>query len=64
MTLSNLFESQLHSLRSHGVCMEEPYAYDIVMRHREEEAAAKRKIVEIKARYEAMRISDGNIDIP
>lgn len=55
MTLSNIRLSEEHSLRSFGICMEEPYAYDIVMRHREEEAAAKRKVEEIQERYNHLR---------
>ena len=55
MTYSNIFESQRASLRSFGSCPGEPYAEKIIARHRAEEAAAKRKIEEIKQRYEAMR---------
>ena len=54
MTYSNVYISQRASLRSFGTCREEPYAEKIVARHRAEEIAVKRKIDEIKQRYEAL----------
>ena len=57
MTYSNVYESQRASLRSHGMCREEPYAEKIIAAHRADEIAAKRKIAEIKQRYEKLLIT-------
>ena len=57
MTYSNLYISQRASLRSFGQCQEEPYAEKIIAAHRADEAEAKRKIAEIKQRYEKLLIT-------
>ena len=57
MTYSNVYISQRASLRSFGTCREEPYAERIVARHRADEIEAKRKIDEIKQRYEKLTIA-------
>ena len=57
MTYSNLRISQDMSLRSFGTCQEEPYAAKIIAAHRADEIAAKRKIAEIKQRYEKLLIT-------
>ncbi len=55
MTLSNLVECERYSARSFGTCWEEPYAYDIVLRHMDEVAETERKIAEIQAKCSLLR---------